>query len=277
MNKHYKIAILFILLLVTSLWIFHAVSENGKLLQRHKLITKQVGIKPEVISTKGRVAIILDDWGYNSSDLALLFKIKEPIAVSILPNLRYSEQVARDVKIRGYQTMLHLPLESRHNEIPEQDTVYCAMSKDEIIKSLRLSLKSVPGVAGVNNHQGSKATENDRLMKIILGELKKDNLFFLDSVTTSKSVCPAIAKEIGIKHAKRDIFFDEPPSKLDDKEQALYIQKQLYKLSDLAISKGYAIGIGHDKKITLKVLKDVLPQLERKGIKFVFVSTLVHN
>ena len=173
--------------------------------------------------------------------------------------------------------MLHLPLESRHNEIPEQDTIYCAMNKDEIIRSLSMSLKSVPGVSGVNNHQGSKATEDARAMKIILVELKNHKLFFLDSVTTNKSVCPVIAKEVGIKHAKRDVFFDEPPSKLGDKEQALYVQKQLYKLSDLATRQGYAIGIGHDKKITLRILKDVLPQLERKGIKFVFISALVNN
>ncbi len=277
MNKYYKIAILFIFLIIISFWIFHAVSKRGKSLKQHKFITKQVGVKPESIPVKGRVAIVLDDWGYNSSDLALLFKIKQPIAVSILPNLRYSGQVAKDAKGRGYQTMLHLPLESRHNEIPEQDTIYCAMNKDEIIKSLRLSLKSVPGVSGVNNHQGSKATENARTMKIILVELKNDRLFFLDSVTTSKSICSVIAKEVGIKHAKRDVFFDEPPSKLDDKEHALYVQKQLYKLSDLATRQGYAIGIGHDKKITLRILKDVLPQLERKGIKFVFVSTLMNN
>ena len=277
MNKYYKIAILFIFFITISFWIFHAVSKHRVSLQRHKVIQKQVGINPESIPIKGKVAIVLDDWGYNSSDLTLLFKIKEPITVSILPNLRYSEQIAKNARIRGYQTMLHLPLESRHNEIPEQDTIYCAMNKNEIIKSLRLSLKSVPGISGVNNHQGSKATENARTMKIILAELKNDKLFFLDSLTTSKSVCSIIAKEIGIKHAKRDVFFDEPPSKLDDKEQALYVQKQLYKLSDLAIRQGYAIGIGHDKKITLKVLKDVLPQLEKKGIKFVFVSALVNN
>ena len=277
MNRYYKIAVILLLLITACFWIFHAVSKRGKSLQQHKFITKQVGIKPESIPIKGRVAIVLDDWGYNSSDLALLFKIKYPITVSILPNLRHSERVAKDAKIRGYQTMLHLPLESRHNEIPEQDTIYCAMNKDEIIKSLRLSLKSVPGVSGVNNHQGSKATENARTMKIILTELKNDRLFFLDSLTTSKSVCSAVAQEIGLKYAKRDIFLDEPPSRLEEKEQVLYIQKQLYKLSDLAIRKGYAIGIGHDKKVTLKVLKDVLPQLERKGIKIVFVSALTNN
>ena len=270
MNKYYKIAISLIVLIaiiIISFWIFHTLHKPAKLL-KHKVV------KPELVTVKGRVTIVLDDWGYNSSDLDLLFKIKRPITVSILPNLRYSEKIAKDAKDRGYGTMLHLPLESRNNEIPEKGTIYCTMDKDEIIKSLKLSLKSVPGVSGVNNHQGSKGTEDSRTMKIILSELKNDKLFFLDSLTTSKSVCSNIAKTIGLKYAKRDVFLDEPDSKLGDEEQINYVKKQLNKLSDLAIKRGWAVGIGHDKKITLSLISDMMPQLEKKGIKFVFVPEL---
>ena len=272
MNKRYLLAVMIVVLALISLLVFKTVSGHKK--QAMEISRKAKIAQPKVVPVKGKVAIVLDDWGYNYSDLSLLFEIKRPITVSILPNLRYSERIARDTNARGYQTMLHLPLESRNNEIPEKGTIYCSMSQDEIIKSLRLSLKSVPGVSGVNNHQGSKATETVEIMKAVLAELKKEKLFFLDSLTTDKSICSTTARSAGIKCAKRDIFLDEPPSKLGDKEQALYIQKQLYKLSSIAMRKGSAIGIGHDKKITLKVLKDLMSQMEKQGIKFVFMSEL---
>ena len=273
MNKRYLLVILIVISALISLWVFKTLSGHKK--QAPKVFRKaKIAAQPKTVAVKGKVAIVLDDWGYNSSDLSLLFDIKRPVTVSILPNLRYSEKVAREAKHNGYETMLHLPLESRNNEISEKDTIYCCMNQDEIIRALKLSLATVPGISGVNNHQGSKATEDTRTMGIVLAELKNEKLFFLDSLTTDKSVCPATAKKIGLKYAKRDIFLDEPPSKLGDKEQSLYIQKQLYKLSSLAIRKGSAIGIGHDKKITLKVLRDMMPQLEKQGIKFVFMSEL---
>jgi polysaccharide deacetylase 2 family uncharacterized protein YibQ len=148
------------------------------------------------------------------------------------------------------------------------------MDREEIHKMLATALKNVPGVSGVNNHQGSKATEDVKTMRVVLAELKKNGLFFLDSLTTDKSVCKGIAKDIGLRCARRDVFLDEPPAKLSDSEQALYVQKQLFQLSSLAIRKGSAVGIGHDKKITLKVLKEIMPQMEKQDIKFVFMSEL---
>jgi hypothetical protein len=276
-NKYYKITVFLLFLVTTCFLIFQVVSKHQNPLKQHEFVVEQVSVKPGPMSPKGKIAIVLDDWGYNSSDLELLFKIKCPITVAVLPNLRYSEQVAKDAREKGYQVILHLPLESKSNKAPEKDTIYCTRSDDEVIKSLRMSLKSVPGISGVNNHQGSKATEDTRIMRIILTELKNQKLFFLDSLTTNKSVCATIAGEIGLEHAKRDVFLDEPPSRLEDTEQALYVQKQLYKLSDLAIQKGYAIGIGHDKKITLEVIKDMIPQLEKKGIEVVSISALTEK
>jgi len=185
-------------------------------------------------------------------------------------------QIAEEAGMRGYQIILHLPLESKSNEILEKDTLYCAMNKNEITKRLRSILKNVPCISGVNNHQGSRATEDEKMMRIIFSELRKEKLFFLDSLTTNKSVCSMVAKTQGVKYAKRDVFLDLPPSKLKNEELRVYIQGQLDKLYRIAIKRGYAIGIGHNRKVTLSVLKDAMPQLEKKGIKFVFLSELVH-
>lgn len=268
MNKHYKIIIAIIFLTMLSFWIFYNFNKPKKLL-KHK------AIKPVSAAVRGRIAIVLDDWGYNENNLSALSDIKIPITISILPNLPYSKQVAELATRQGHQVILHLPLESKGNEHPEKDTLYCNMGERETTEKLQQMLNSVPGISGVNNHQGSKATEDARMIGIILSELKNENLFFLDSFTTNRSTCQKVAKEIGAKYAKRDVFLDEPPSRLKDEELCAYIKGQLDKLCRIAIKRGYAIGIGHDRKVTLDVLKSVMPQLEKKGIKFVFLSELV--
>ena len=258
MNKYFKAAaaILFFIMAFILLFI---------VLHRHE---KKVKIK-------ARIAIVLDDWGYYSSTLPLLHEIRRPITIAILPNHTYSRQVAAYAQKNGYQTILHLPLESRNNKGAEEDTLYCAMDENQMREQLERLIRIVPGISGVNNHQGSQATENARMMEIILTELNKEKLFFLDSLTTSGSVCSQVAKHVGIRFAKRDVFLDTPPDRLDEDRLRAYIARQLDQLAGIAMKRGYAVGIGHDREVTLSVLKESMPLLEKEGIKFVFLSELV--
>ena len=269
MNKYYKIAVFIFVFIIVCFWVF-ILNKPRKPIPA-KIIPKQARVTPEV---KGRIAIVLDDWGYNLADLSLLYEIKNPVTIAVLPNLQYSKQVAVKAKENGYQAILHLPLESKSNKSPEKDTLYCNLDNRNLTLNLRQILGSVPDIFGVNNHQGSKATEDPRVMGIVFTELRKRKLFFLDSLTTDRSVCENTAKALGVKYAKRDVFLDLPPFKLTEQQLRTYIQSRLYKLSDMAIQNGSAIGIGHDRKVTISVLADVIPRLEKKGIKFVFVSEL---
>lgn len=221
------------------------------------------------------IAIVIDDWGYNLNNLPALYSIKRPITLAILPNLRYSKKIAQEAKKRGYETLLHLPLESKGNRNPEISTIRCNMEDQEIIKKIGLALQSVPGVSGVSNHQGSKATENKNVMRIVLGQIKNKGLFFLDSVTSGRTVCEKISKSIDLKYAKRDIFLDLPSSAYDKKNISDYIRKQLYKLAEKASERGYAIGIGHDREVTLGAIREISPDLEKMGLKFVRVSDII--
>ena len=114
---------------------------------------------------------------------------------------------------------------------------------------------------------GSRATENSELMAIIFTELKQRELFFLDNLVTNKSTCRTLAKKMKVKFSSRDVF-------LDNENDDEYISGQLEELSALALASGQAIGIGHAGLKTLKVLKDKIPLMQEKGIKFVFVSEL---
>ncbi len=215
-----------------------------------------------------KVAVVLDDFGYNMRELETLFEMDIPVTFSILPNLRYSSTIAKEAHSRGYEVILHLPLESHREEVREEvDTINTDMSKEEVLRGLHKAAASVPNLCGVSNHMGSKATENALLMSVIFDYLKEQDLFFLDSLVTNKSVCEELARSTGIAFAKRSIFLD---NEMDEE----YIKAQLLKLREMAFKTGSAIAVGHGRVTTIRVLSQMLPEMKRDGIKFVRVSEL---
>jgi polysaccharide deacetylase 2 family uncharacterized protein YibQ len=221
------------------------------------------------VAFQGNIAIVLDDWGYNLNELPLIEEIKYPLTISILPYLPYSKTVAEELHARGFELILHLPLEPFEKFRLEQNTIMAAMGEEEILAIIKKDLEDIPFVKGVSNHMGSKATTDEKAMSVIFKELKKRRLYFLDSFVSSDSVGAGLAERMNILFAKRDIF-------LDNKSDPEYIKTQLYKLKAKAKMYGEAIGIGHDRKTTLQVLKEMMPVLEREGYKFVFVSQLLN-
>jgi len=218
----------------------------------------------------GRIAIVLDDFGYNADNLEVIFSIKVPLTLSVLPNLPYSNAVAVRAHDCDMEVILHMPMEPHNKELRlEEGTIMLDMTADDISGLLTEAIDSVPGAKGISNHMGSRATEDRDLMKIIFSELKKRDIYFLDSLVTDKSTCAEIAKEAGVRYASRRIFLDN----ISDED---YIEKQVFQMADLASKVGWAIGIGHDREATVKVLTRVIPQLKEAGFKFVYVSELVN-
>ena len=115
---------------------------------------------------------------------------------------------------------------------------------------------------------GSKATEDRHLMSIIFARLKEKKLFFVDSLVTSHSICRTLAREMHIDFARRDIF-------LDNKNERWYIENQFAQLSKEAKQKGYAIAIGHDRPLTLEIVKEQMEALQKQGFKIVRITDLL--
>lgn len=219
-------------------------------------------------SCKARVAIVLDDFGYNMNNLKAVWDLDIPITLSILPNLPYSKAIAKAAKEKKAEVMLHLPLEPDEHLRLESDTIMTAMSDDEIGVKLEKAISCVPNLRGISNHMGSKATEDRRVMSTIYKRMKKSNLYFLDSLVTNKSVCKDLAGEMNIKFASRSVF-------LDNELDKAYIEDQLMELAKKALSTDWAIGIGHDRGLTISTIKETIPALQKLGIEFVFVSDIV--
>lgn len=223
----------------------------------------------ETKSSSGKIAIVLDDWGYNLDNLGALKKIEEPLTLAILPRQAYSRLIAESAGEFDKEIILHLPLEPKNSsqENLEPQTIMVTMNNAQVLSILNEDLKNFPGIKGVSNHMGSLATETEGLMSIILTELKKRGLYFLDSLT-GRSVCDGLAAKIGLPYAKRHIF-------LDNKNDEKYIYAQLESLAKISSRNGFAVGIGHDRVKTLEVLLKAVPDLRRRGYRFVFVSELL--
>ncbi|MEW6008427.1 MAG: divergent polysaccharide deacetylase family protein [Candidatus Omnitrophota bacterium] len=237
--------------------------------------TKAAPLKKIPLEKKSvaKVAIVIDDWGYSTKNLVLLDGIHKPLTLSILPFQPNSKTIALYAKARNWQVILHLPLEPRETKEYarlEPNTILTTMKKDEVIEILGRDIDSLGDIVGVSNHMGSKATVNEKLMRIVFQELHKRNLFFLDSLVTTKSVCKKVASDFKIGFVSRDVF-------LDNESDYNYISGQLDKLISLAKRKGKAIGIGHDRKLTLEVLADRLTAFDsnKEGVDFALVSELI--
>lgn len=216
-----------------------------------------------------RVAFIIDDVGYNERALPYALVLRCPVTFAVLPGLAYSQKTAEKLLEHHFQIMLHLPLESGiRMSGQEKGTIRRGMAKEEIIARLTQALDRLPGIVGVNNHMGSRATKDETVMETVLAELKKRNLFFVDSVTTvGSSAVPAVSQRLGLVYKGRDVF-------LDNRHTQKYIRRQIEELKRVALHRREAIGIGHFYPITLKMIEEMRPVFEEADIKIVFVSEL---
>jgi polysaccharide deacetylase 2 family uncharacterized protein YibQ len=228
--------------------------------------TPKEGIEKQIPT----IALVIDDLGYNLNLAEELFKIDLPFTVSVLPNLPYTNLISRRAIQKGKEVILHLPMEPYDypNVQVEDGTLLTSMKNEEIRRLIKKALKDLDCAVGANNHMGSRMVENEEKMKIILDEMKKRGLFFLDSRTSPRSLVYDLAKEMGVKTAKRNVFLD-----VQNNEE--YVRKQLDQVADLALHNGCGIAIGHLQPATIRALRSHLPDLSKRGIRFVLLSEVM--
>ena len=221
-------------------------------------------------SGTARLAIILDDLGSDRAAAEAIFALHYPLTISVLPSHAHSVEIAEEAHRRGYEVMLHLPMQSIGNETPEAHELHPGMPADDIPMLFEQMMQSVPNAAGVNNHQGSQATADGALMEELMPILQKWNLFYVDSRTTAATVAYDTAQRRGVRSGFRNVPF------LDDVAEVSAVRKQLELALRGAKDKGEAIAIGHPHPATLQALGEVLPQAEARGVHLVYASDLVH-
>ncbi len=224
--------------------------------------------KKPVAKITPRVAIVIDDWGYHLDNTHALYALKKPVTIAVLPRLAHSREIAREAKKRGIEVLLHLPMEPIYTRMPlEKDTIKSGMSRDEVKAIVGQDLDDLVTARGISNHMGSKATQDPEVMTAVFEVCKKRHLYFLDSYVTGKSICRQLAAEQRIRFASRDTFLDNEPA-------PEYIRSQFQQLIASAKRKGYAVGIAHDRRMSLDALQSLIPEAEKEGVVFVRLSEI---
>jgi hypothetical protein len=228
------------------------------------------GQNPAGKTANARLAIIIDDLGSDRAAAESVFALRYALTISVLPNHEHSLEIAEQAHRRGFQVMLHLPMQSVANETPEALELHAGMPAPEVAALVDQFLQNVPDAAGVNNHQGSQATADSALMGELMPVLRDRHLFYVDSRTTAATVAYDTAQDFGVRSAFRNVPF------LDDVTEVAAIRKQLELALRGAREKGEAVAIGHPHPATLQALREVLPQAQARGVRLVLASELVH-
>jgi uncharacterized protein len=218
----------------------------------------------------GEVAIIVDDLGRGTKPARQLLAIKQPLTFAILPIEAQAAEVARMAHAAGHEVMLHVPMEPQGFPVidPGDDALLVNLPPAELHARLHALLNGVPHVAGINNHMGSRFTEDERAMAVVMAVLRERGLYFVDSLTSGHSLGTAAARHAGVASLRRDVF-------LDNVAEVATIAQEIRRLAAKATRNGSAVGICHPYPETITALRQELPALARQGVKFVPVSALL--
>ncbi len=204
------------------------------------------------------MAIIIDDCGQWLDTERGYLALPIPLTLSVLPHVHYTALIAQEAEQAGKGVMLHLPMEPISHINPGPGEIKTEMTDDAISKQTEDDVAQVPLAKGVNNHEGSEASADPRVMKDVIGVIKAHDLFFIDSRTNAKTVGADEAQDAGVPNASRDVF-------LDNQADVAYTESMLERTVAIAKRNGSAIAIGHPRPTTLEALRDMYPKLEAAG------------
>lgn len=245
----------------------HESVKPGKSPEYEKAFPEERKTTPEA---GNRIAIVIDDMGYDLRVLDEILRIDAPITLSVLPHLSHSVLIAERAGKAGREVILHLPMEpyGYPEKNPGEGALLLHMSRDELVAELESDIANIPGISGANNHMGSRFMEDEEKVAIVLNRLKERGLFFLDSLTTRQSKGIQVAGKIGLRHVERDVFLDNHC----DFEKALAILNRIAEKKD---SWHTIVIIGHPYESTIQAIEKSLPIFRERNINIVPLSDLV--
>lgn len=215
-----------------------------------------------------RVVIIFDDMGPDQKAFRRIMDMPGPLTLSFLPYARNVQKQVDEAANLGHAVMLHLPMEPVGPQNPGPHALKVSSSSTAFRKDLNWNLDQFKGYKGVNNHMGSRLTADKKSMLRIMAAMKKRGLYFVDSVTTAKTVARDAASESGVTILSRDVFLDPEAGRQT-------VRRQLFQVEEIARRTGYAIAIAHPHPETLDMLGPWLASASLRGFELVTIENLV--
>ena len=224
--------------------------------------------KPNVpAAVKGKLAVVIDDAGRDLESQHVYESLGIPLTLAVMPNQVHTRDAALSWHAHGLPVILHQPMESVSGIGMESKAILTSMGDEEIRSLLKSSLSQVPEAVGINNHQGSKATTDRHTMDVVMNELHHRRLFFFDSRTNSTTAADTAAASYGVPYVRNDLF-------VDNEADVAAISAMIREAAKRAQKYGTYVIIGHCRPKTAEAFRQMVPQLEKEGIQFVYVSSL---
>ena len=219
--------------------------------------------------SKPRIALIIDDIGNSRSRARQFLELNVPITFSILPRLRYSCSLAIEIYNEGHELMLHQPMEPYSSHLdPGPGALYVGDESKTISSTIEVNISDVPFAIGVNNHMGSRFTECEDEITETLKVFKKQDLFFIDSLTSNHSKAYKTARKLHMATTRRNVF-------LDNSRNESAILYQLHNLTKCARKYGHAVGIGHPFRATARAIGDFIKNYKDPDVSLVHISEIL--
>ena len=216
-----------------------------------------------------RIAIVIDDAGIDARRTRRAIALPGPLTIAFLVYGNDIISQTQAAKAAGHELLVHVNMEAESRAVdPGPNVLLRNVEPDTNLKRLNWMLARFKGYVGINNHMGSKFTSDAESMTLILTEIKRRKLLFLDSRTSPKTVAGKIARSLGIRTAARDIFLDNEP-------ELEAVLRNLARTEAIARRTGAAIAIGHPRDATLDALAAWLPAAAARGVRLVPISALV--
>lgn len=228
---------------------------------------KEKSAKPAV--AKGpRLAVVIDDGGRDLETQRIYEKMGIPLTLAVMPNQSHTKEAAANWAAAGLPVMIHQPMESVSGKGMEPVVLLTSMTAEEMRGVLQKSFAQIPQAVGMNNHQGSKATVHRPTMNVVAKELAARGMWFLDSATNTTTAADAACAAYGVPYVRNELF-------VDNEADVEAIKTMIRKGAALAKERGHAVIIGHCRPKTAEAFRQIVPELRRDGIVFVYVSELL--
>lgn len=223
---------------------------------------------PAQPSVRGRLAVVIDDAGRDLPSQRVYEQMGIPLTLAVMPNQVHTAEAASEWAAAGLPVIIHQPMESVSGYGMEPVVLLTSMSDMEKRQLLSNSFRQIPQAVGMNNHQGSKATTDRATMDVVMNELAHRGMFFLDSATNTTTAADSAAAAYGVRYARNELF-------VDNSTDVETIKSMIRQGARMAAGHGSAIIIGHCRPHTAEAFRQVVPELQAEGIRFVYVSDLL--
>lgn len=224
---------------------------------------------PAVATNRPRIAVVIDGLGVDRAATARAIALPPAVTLSFVAYASDLGDQTAAARQAGHELLLHVPMEpiSAAAAIGSYG-LGRNMPRDELVRRLRWDLARFDAYVGVDNHMGTEFARDTPAMRVVMDELKRRGLLYLDARAVPTAPVAVAARDFGVPYAARDIF-------LDGEQAAISVDARLAQLVKLARERGSAIAIGHAHDATLAALQRWLPALSRQGVVLAPLTAVV--